>query len=298
MANLKNNINIPFLLIDYALKHKLSKELQLFVFYKIHTPGHFKIQSGVMQEASQVLGWSPKTVTKYKRSLLELGWLTHNDKNHRYYVNSFKHLYHVYKFNTLSAVTFSRKLLKHFPAFLTAAIITAGVNKMKHFHRYILPRELGVRKFKQYWTFQLNALGNYTNTTYNEPEWYGYSLEKIANDCNCSKANAVKLKQKAEALGLITVTHKFSKIIPADVTVSTIEKNGYKKFSNYTCNRIVVRPYYWRLINQNIKVGNRLELQLYDEIVPGLKIVTLKSYKKYLSLDLRKLIFNKSRARY
>ncbi len=290
MKKLKKHVNIPIGLIDHAFEHSLVKELELFMYLKMSSNGTIKENDTTLKEAALFLRWNYRTVLKYFRRIEELSWISYNRNKRFYYINSLVYLISLLKIGDLRAVLCMPEYFTSFEGFLCGAKIIQGVNKFKFYFEYILPRQVSVSKSKREKTHQLTRLGAVSQKLLSQvekPEYYGYDLNRIAQDCFCSKAKAVRLKKDAIALGIIKTEHKFRELAKPDYNVDPSKERGYKLGNEELSHRIVKVPFNVTWGGCQVRLGESLGLQNYDKITPQIKIKKLRSYKPKLSKEIR-----------
>lgn len=138
--------NIPVQLCQWALKNKKVRELQVFLWLKLHCSGKIRINQEVLQKLTCDLGLkSVKTVKSSLTSLMDKHWVTQSKRSGYYFIKGFESIRRMERFDRRTAVEFSLSDIKKVKGFLISVVITNLIGSQKRRERAI-EREKGHSK--------------------------------------------------------------------------------------------------------------------------------------------------------
>ncbi len=237
----KEYLNIPIDLIKYAIMHKSINQLKLFIGLKDLTSGQFILNKHSIEQFSNRIEVTPKTLKKHIGWLLNKKWITLNSKTGSYRVISFDQLSRKLKHVSKTGALFFTSYYKDFRGFVYAAFITYW---MKYLYR----------NNNKNWD-KSKPMRNKGRTKKSlAPDFYYLPHSYLAKVLHSTKDTAVKYRHTAIKSGFLTVKKSYSKINlnieQIDLFKSSINEPDkivrrgskiYKQEADLLCSSIILR---------------------------------------------------------
>ena len=249
------NLIIPVEMISFSFLNKMLKELTVYLYLKMYTDG-----KELFDKLKKDLKLKDKrTLDKYIRNLIRCNWMGYDVKTGNYFIRSFNHIRVINHFKKRNGVTFQYKNFKTCKSFFAAAVIGSKVNGIKYKRTLSKGKTLGVTNkgdvaFQP--DFSFTGSGNSRD---------GLANQLIAKELGCSKTMASNLKNMAARDGYLKVKPQY------------IEFVDIKDTEGGTINHL--NTYYPNLSGRfkikKTKKGNKIVVQVYDEITPCIKFKTI-----------------------
>ncbi len=201
-----NYLNIPVELCKYALTHRKTAQLRLYVFLKVKCSGHMKLSEYQIEEFSHDLNIkSHKTFNSHLNWLLQEEWITYNSKSGNYRIKGFNELSKKLKFTSVTGAIFKIKDFKKFKAFCAAAVITYYMNYKSRIEKQSEFKKMCSRK------------NCFSPASFSLPHTY------LAKVLNTSKSNAAIYRKLAIISGYIKAFKRYT------LTLKIFKRNRTKR---------------------------------------------------------------------
>ena len=127
MKRLKGYLKIPVEMCFYALKNRIVRPFQLYIYLKIVCNGKMKISKKDKKDIAYALGLkSDRSISNNLKILSDLGWISYSKKSGYYFIKGFEVIRMLLGLKRITSVEFSISEIKHFRAFLGATVIREG----------------------------------------------------------------------------------------------------------------------------------------------------------------------------
>ncbi len=267
-------ITIPIQLISLIFNQDCVSEFKVFVVAKMLTPGRFHRRSPEFDKICSHSCLQSRTVLKHLNNLALKGWISYDSAKCMYYLRSWSWFRKREIFYKRISVTIKHENLDSFRAFLSSAVISAGIKTQ--FYCYTQKAKNGILKIKtiekpgKSATIIRGVASQDMPDSYSQQDivlpYFGYSNQGIANLLGYKLTRACELKHEAESEGYLKTRPHFLLIQELSSPVPNIRQSLYKAFGNEASKiRIIQKTRRKTKITMIVK-------QLHDEIIPLIEL--------------------------
>lgn len=123
---------IPVEMCQYAIREKLVRPFQLYVWLNVSCSGKMKIVKRDLKPIAEALGLkSGKSIQNNLKLLLKLNWIGYDPVSQYYFIRGFEKIRAMYGFKSRTGGEFDLREIKHFKGFLAGVVIGYMVNQQK-----------------------------------------------------------------------------------------------------------------------------------------------------------------------
>lgn len=259
-------LQVPVELSRHVYHNGLITPFSIYLYLKLFSDGKLHEGSPVFNQMRSELRLSDnRTFKKHIAKLLELDWVGHSPVSGYYFVRSFDYLRLIYTFKKRRASTFLLSDAKQLQKYLVGVILSAKVIGDKYYWEFRNRRGLRTATKK-------TDVASHSKVRSEAPEYYGLSVQAIADLLGCKPTRASVLKNAAAKAGYITVNHKFA-------YYATLSKADYDARTNLNELFPKLRGMF-RIVPKSVKgfMEYHIMVQCHDEIIPQMKFKTVSKF--------------------
>ena len=245
---ISHRIIIPINLCFEALNNKKVRDLQVFVWLKMHSSGKIIITTEVLHKMKTDLGIKSVKTVKSSLSKLEMKkWITRSPKSGFYFIKSFERIRISENYIRRTGAEFNITDIKNFKGFLVSAVISHMISIQK----------------RRLWKTERSKRGSIT--VFHKPHlFFPIANEALAKIFGISISTAYEWKKLAAKQGFIKIRKNFEKV--QNVTPAQI--NDFKKYGSLPADHLRIRkgkvvlqkP---DLVFSKVQLRKRAKLMLY-----------------------------------
>lgn len=286
MFELKNNkILLPVEQAAFAYRNGLIKGLAIYLYLKFYTDGKVKSDSPIFTQLRNDLRLKDnRTFKLHIDSLIKLNWIGYDPSSGMYFIRNTKYIRRLYNFRQRQASVVLLQDLKNFQLYLASVLICKEVKDQEFYWDVVKPRRL--RKAAAKWAVAKHS-GASSHSSGERPKYFGLCNKTIAGILGCKQTRACVIKNKAAALGYLTVKHKYRDLLVFDKPDFNVRSYIHEQFP-----AAKGRIRCWVKWKDNKKYY-KLVLQLHDEIISHIKFKRIEKLSAIrLPIEVVRGIYN------
>lgn len=226
-------LNVPIKLCEYSLKHKLCKELRLFIYLKGTCEGTRQITYADVNQFGFHLKKTPRTIQTGLKKLIGLNWIGYNFETKNYFIRSFDRLLKSLALGKSVNALLHFEDLEHLSAFCLSTHLTYLI-KARRYHQ----RRNSTRIDQKRNALQGRKTPKMTSLLTYKPHFNPEQIATVTlvNKFKRSKSNISHIKAEAVKAGFITVEKRFSQLFPN--LTKPLGLSGLNHAINYLPNQL------------------------------------------------------------